>query len=417
MTTDDTIAVLAFYLFTSFVLYAASWLYDQQPSSSLSCLSYLRSSRFLRWLCAEDSVSELDPPRCGSSPSTTSMPASIRDYLYCFLGLQVTLIGWGYLQERIMTVDYNEKGERFLYSEALVCCNRVFAVILAFSMQLYLTTNINTDQTRRPPPYKYAFASLSNVLSSWFQYEALKFVSFPLQVLAKSSKMLFAMLMTRVVMGRKHSYGEYLLCSLIAAGLVIYRFSEVAARQATNSNGSPSELSAFVWGVVLLVGYLVADSFTSTWQEKIFKTYHVSQITMMLGINCWSVFLSLSSLTLQGHLRSVYVFARSHPLFLQHVLLMSLFAAFSQLFIFHTISKIGALSFVAMMTARQLFSILYSIYSFGHTVDSSGAFGLLLVFSALTIKITRDAMAGSKRNMEEKESASIDLEAQRSPMS
>ena len=47
----------------------------------------------------------------------------------------------------------------------------------------------------RCPFYKYSFCSFSNILSSWFQYEALKFVSFPTQVLAKGT--VSYMLLTR----------------------------------------------------------------------------------------------------------------------------------------------------------------------------------------------------------------------------
>lgn len=42
----------------------------------------------------------------------------------------------------------------------------------------------------------------SNVMSSWFQYEALKYVSFPTQVLAKASKVIPVMLMGKVVQGK-----------------------------------------------------------------------------------------------------------------------------------------------------------------------------------------------------------------------
>ncbi len=36
------------------------------------------------------------------------------------------------------------------------------------------------------PLFKYSFCSFSNIMSSWCQYEALKYVSFPTQVLAKA---------------------------------------------------------------------------------------------------------------------------------------------------------------------------------------------------------------------------------------
>lgn len=36
-----------------------------------------------------------------------------------------------------------------------------------------------------PPIYLHSFASFSNVISSWCQYEALKYVSFPVQVVSR----------------------------------------------------------------------------------------------------------------------------------------------------------------------------------------------------------------------------------------
>ena len=38
------------------------------------------------------------------------------------------------------------------------------------------------------PLYKFAFSSVSNIVSSVSQYEALKYVSFPTQVIIVSSK-------------------------------------------------------------------------------------------------------------------------------------------------------------------------------------------------------------------------------------
>lgn len=41
---------------------------------------------------------------------------------------------------------------------------------------------IQRQPQHKAPLYKYAFCSLSNIMSSWCQYEALKYVSFPTQV-------------------------------------------------------------------------------------------------------------------------------------------------------------------------------------------------------------------------------------------
>ena len=49
------------------------------------------------------------------------------------------------------------------------------------------------------PFHKYAFASFSNIMSSWCQYEALKYVSFPTQVVSKSSKLIPVMIMGKIL--------------------------------------------------------------------------------------------------------------------------------------------------------------------------------------------------------------------------
>jgi adenosine 3'-phospho 5'-phosphosulfate transporter B2 len=116
----------------------------------------------------------------------------------CFLGLLLAYLTWGYLQEAIMTQKYvNSSGhsDRFTDSQFLVFVNR----ILAFAIALLYITCSNAVPRHNTPLYKYSFCSLSNIMSSWCQYEALKFVSFPMQVLAKASKVIPVMIMGRIV--------------------------------------------------------------------------------------------------------------------------------------------------------------------------------------------------------------------------
>ncbi len=53
-----------------------------------------------------------------------------------------------------------------------------------------------TKEELRPvaPPYAYAAISLSNVVATFCQYEALKHVSFPVQTLGKCAKMIPVMI-------------------------------------------------------------------------------------------------------------------------------------------------------------------------------------------------------------------------------
>jgi len=115
-----------------------------------------------------------------------SKPAKLEDsfykkgvlLLYCFGGLQISYLVWGLLQEKIMTQSYD--GHTFKDSQFLVFINRALALVIAW---VYLSMyEPLTSKSKEAPLHKYSYCALSNILSSWFQYEALKFVSFPTQV-------------------------------------------------------------------------------------------------------------------------------------------------------------------------------------------------------------------------------------------
>lgn len=100
--------------------------------------------------------------------------------MYCAAGLLLSYLIWGLLQERIMAYDYSEShtgGERFKNSQFLVFMNRILAFFVAC-----IAVAARRSRSRQPPLYKYSYGSFSNIMSSWCQYEALKFVSFPVQV-------------------------------------------------------------------------------------------------------------------------------------------------------------------------------------------------------------------------------------------
>ena len=84
----------------------------------------------------------------------------------------------------------------------------------------------NPNPFAQAPLYQFSFSSVSNILSSVCQYEALKFVSFPTQVLAKSCKMVPVMLMGFVVNQQRYSFLEYIVAIMITAGAAIFKLNE-----------------------------------------------------------------------------------------------------------------------------------------------------------------------------------------------
>ena len=82
-----------------------------------------------------------------------------------------------YLQE----YQEGEKTQKFTNSQFIVLVNRMLAFLLSFA---YLQSV--EQKPHNVPYYKFSFSSFSNIMSSWFQYEALKYVTFPTQVSAFS---------------------------------------------------------------------------------------------------------------------------------------------------------------------------------------------------------------------------------------
>lgn len=197
---------------------------------------------------------------------------------------------WGLLQEKIITQEYlNSEGKKSFFrdSQFLVFANRCLAFVVACIYLLF-----KPHGRHRAPLYKYSYASFSNIMSAWFQYEALKFVNFPTQVLAKSCKIIPVMLMGKVVSRTKYEFYEYLTAILISLGMIFFLLG--------SANGSQKSSITTMTGVLLLTLYMIFDSFTSNWQSDLFKSYQMSSIQMMCGVNLFSTLFTAASLTVQG---------------------------------------------------------------------------------------------------------------------
>jgi len=293
----------------------------------------------------------------------------------CAVGLQVSYLTWGVLQERLITLDYD--GEKFKSSQFLVFTNRAIAFCVAVAINRY-----GAKPTQFAPFYKFSFASFSNILSSWCQYEALKYVSFPTQVVSKSSKLIPVMIVGKILANKKYELYEYGVAVVISLGVIIFTLSQEV-------EGDTDGKSTVVGGIVLCLGYMCFDSFTSQWQGLVFKTYKVTPYQMMFGVNAFSASFTFISLIINAELLYCFGFIAQHPSCVVHIVMLSLCGATGQLFIFYTIKRFGPLVFTIIMTTRQLISIALSCIIYSHPIAAQGYVGAAIVFGALIYKIKR----------------------------
>ena len=121
-------------------------------------------------VASRDSLMENTPGgSTGEKEAKKSFDAMALDLLTCVLGIQVSYLLWGLMQERIMTTVY-ESGERFTSSKFLVFVNRALAMCVAFVAYTIMERR-GQRMSHTSPLYLFSLSSVSNIMSSVSQYE------------------------------------------------------------------------------------------------------------------------------------------------------------------------------------------------------------------------------------------------------
>ncbi|XP_062180505.1 UDP-galactose/UDP-glucose transporter 5-like isoform X1 [Phragmites australis] len=296
------------------------------------------------------------------------------------LGIMSTLLVYGVLQEKIMRVPYGAEKEFFRYSLFLVFCNRITTSMV--SALVLLASKKSLDPVA--PIHNYCVISVSNILTTTCQYEALKYVSFPVQTLAKCAKMIPVMIWGTIIMRKKYGGKDYFFAVIVTLGCSLFILYPIQASMDVSPFNKGREST--VWGVSLMLGYLGFDGFTSTFQDKLFKGYDMEIHNQIFYTTMCSCLLSLTGLILQNHLIPAVDFMFRHPDCFSDVVILSSVATASQFFISYTIRTFGALTFATIMTTRQLVSILLSCVWFVHPLSWMQWVGAAIVFGALYTK-------------------------------
>merc|ERR1719389_1552327 len=210
-----------------------------------------------------------------------------------------------------MTQTYGDPPVQFTDSVFLVFMNRSVAVVFA----LVMIAIKGESYSNSAPLWKYLAISFSNVYASTCQYEALKYVSFPVQMLGKSFKMMPVMIWGMAVSGKRFGLKDWMIAFAVTGGVVEFLMTGPISSQSDQGNSS--------YGLALLGGFLALDGFTSTFQEKLFKEHTTTKYNQMLFINLGLCVISSFTLVASGRLSEALAFSAAHPLFFQDAMSLS----------------------------------------------------------------------------------------------
>jgi adenosine 3'-phospho 5'-phosphosulfate transporter B2 len=207
------------------------------------------------------------------------------DFCFCAGSLQVSYILWGLMQEMIMSTKFNPTPSTpdGLFPSATFCVfsNRFLAIIVS----LICCLTIKGTTTSAAPLLAFTPCALSNTISSWGQYQALVFVSFSLQTIFKSMKIIPVMLMGTILKGTVYKTKDYIEAFGITVGILIFSVSK--------ANFVDASLLNQMLGFGCLTAYIIADSFTSQWQSRLYRDYgKIEHYQMMFGVNVSAIALT-----------------------------------------------------------------------------------------------------------------------------
>ena len=117
---------------------------------------------------------------------------------------------------------------------------------------------------------------------------------------------------------------------------------------------------------------------------------------MMVSINKWCFIISLVASVLTGDMLFFLKFAWNHPLFMAHLLGMSLCGFVGQIFIYKMIRNFKQHIVPFVITTRKIITVGISIIYFEHNVSPQQIIGIALVFGSVAFEFFSEIMKTDK---------------------
>jgi len=309
-------------------------------------------------------------------PHEVERKPNYQNLLVIFIGIYVFFLAFGYFHERISRNSFGDN-EYFDFPLFVVFIQCVSNVIIS---------KIQTSVFYTPPSTKLNDTSIFVYISFFYTASmvaanyALLYVSYPTQILVKSSKMIPVML-GGYLMARKHySWRKWFI--VITVTLCITYFMLVGVSKKSQHH-SKDESSPF--GLLLICGSLFFDALTNGYQERMYKLERKpTSEENMLYTNIYAVFFLTVSIIVSGEVFPAAYFLWRFPEAIFDLLMIGLTMSFGQIFVFWCLSEFGNLTTSMITTTRKFFAIIFSVLFFGHSLSSQW-FAVFIVFLALII--------------------------------
>lgn len=316
-------------------------------------------------------------------PLTPSRNSELFWLLMCFMGIMASFVCYGIL------LEYTTSGGRKLHELSFL-----FVTSGLYTLTAAAGRYVRDETPTTIPPARFAVLGMTSMGSTFCSVRSLRYVIYPIQVLAKSCKPVPVMIMG-AFMGKKYPLRKYLNVVLIVLGVALFMGGgsgggkHKGGSSSTNStatgdaseddvDSSPSQL----FGIGLLFISLCFDGGTGAYEDKLMSVHSVGPFDLMYNIQLGKTILAGIGLLVLNQMH-IFVAMVQEMGFL--LVALGLSGAMGQVFIFVTIAKFGALTCSIIGLARKVTTLVASIYIYGHSLNVTQFTGLVISVAAMVM--------------------------------
>lgn len=314
------------------------------------------------------------------------LPTQLRLGIY-ICGLYVSFVYWGYLQEKITSTKYISSidGKEMRWDYAYV-----LNAFMAFSTSLFASVGVALSANNQKSPFlPFLQPAITCAIASPLGYAALKYISFPLVILTKSSKPVPVMLVGVLFFGNSYSWYKYVSVFMLCSGIALFSYAKKG-----NPGDSVLDVNKQIFGIFLVGCNLFLDGYTNNQQDYLFKTLKVSPLQMMQLVNMWqgvllSGYLILSWFVYEetSELMNAYKIINENSILQYDIAMFCACASIGQWLVFTVMKEFGSLVWVTVSITRKLVTILLSVFAFNHAISSMQWIGVVSVFIGMCLEV------------------------------
>eukprot|EP00538_Stauroneis_constricta_P000574 CAMPEP_0119546728 /NCGR_PEP_ID=MMETSP1352-20130426/1020_1 /TAXON_ID=265584 /ORGANISM="Stauroneis constricta, Strain CCMP1120" /LENGTH=554 /DNA_ID=CAMNT_0007591453 /DNA_START=73 /DNA_END=1737 /DNA_ORIENTATION=+ len=288
--------------------------------------------------------------------------------LFCFLGIMASFVCYGLL------LEFTTSGGRKLHELSfLFVTSSLYTVTAAFGRY------VRAETPTTIPPARFAVLGITSMGSTFCSVRSLRYVIYPIQVLAKSCKPVPVMIFG-ALMGKRYPLRKYVNVCLIVFGVALFMGGGDNEKKANQSTEPIQDSSSQIVGVILLFISLCFDGGTGAYEDKLMSVHSVQPFDLMYNIQLGKTILAGVALLVLNQLHIFLQMCQDMGFLL---VALGISGAMGQVFIFVTISKFGALTCSIIGLARKVTTLVASIYFYGHHLNGIQFAGLAVAVGSM----------------------------------